>query len=439
MGVSAVSLEKQWLLGTDSGTLEAKIDDLFSLIRWFLDESIPDGKSIPLSQHKRIQSGFLLTGFDRLNRAIFASGDCDSLYAGGNWANGVAGVTVEDLFPGVHLAERFKAMTSPQTENGMLDLFTVNQCSGENLPLLFLLRSLEERALIASGELQWVLLAIQLSEPVELWSAMLSAYAFHFAQEKECREVEKKKLCSLQEEMENNWKIMETRWRFISMVSHEFRTPLASIQASADMLRLYDERITHEVRLDRFRKIDNSVARMRELLDDVAHFARADSGELELKSEKIDVKRICQELIDESLPSHEMLYNFHVLYDNLCADYFSDSRAIRHILGNMLSNAVKYSPPYSDIEISIKCKEDLLSIKVSDSGIGIRGKDMGQIFQPFFRGGNVGSRPGTGLGLAIIQRFVILLNGSVQMDSNEGSGTTITVHLPAVCKSDRGC
>jgi PAS domain S-box-containing protein len=224
--------------------------------------------------------------------------------------------------------------------------------------------------------------------------------------------------------------LRELRNRFMSMVSHEFRNPLATIASSADILQTYYDRLTVERRHEHFDKVKRNVKRLTGLLDDILALTKAESIKPEFQPEPIDLRRLCREIIDDASQNARDNYVISAQLPDQPVHYTADEKLMRHAISNLVSNAVKYSPAGSEINVSLYMTETDWRIKVSDQGMGIPEKDMKRLFSPFHRASNVGGVPGTGLGLAITRQAVELHDGQIEVTSMEGNGTTFMIHLP---------
>ncbi len=239
-------------------------------------------------------------------------------------------------------------------------------------------------------------------------------------------ESEKKLQKSLKKEKELN----ELKSRFISTTSHEFRTPLASINFSASFLRKYLERIEQDEMKHNLLKIEKQVKHMTNLLDDILLMERS-------QSDKIQIKPTEQKLSDFMLPIIEEVYNatlkthqFRVSsICNKCKIYV-DTKSGRKIFLNLLTNAVKFSPEKKYIDIKCSCPNNTTKIEIIDYGIGILKKEIERVFEPFHRSEQVESIQGTGLGLAIVKESIKKHNGTIDIDSKPGKGTKFTIILP---------
>ncbi len=236
----------------------------------------------------------------------------------------------------------------------------------------------------------------------------------------------------LRVELEKEREISELKSRFVSMASHEFRTPLASIQFTADMLRHYMDRLDADQRDQRFDQIQMQVQHMTSLLDAVLTIGKSDAGATEFKPEKLDLDRFCRNMLEEF--QHTLTTDHQFYYTCDCADgctmVYVDPNHMRQIVTNLLSNAVKYSPDVHSIRINLYCDQGSVALTVADQGIGIPEADLKRLFEPFHRARNVHHIGGTGLGLAIVKNSVEGQGGSIEVDSAVGVGTTFTIRLP---------
>lgn len=219
--------------------------------------------------------------------------------------------------------------------------------------------------------------------------------------------------------------------RFVSMTSHEFRTPLSTILSSTELVEHYSDQMPKEERAEVFQSIHTSIKRMASMLDDILVIGRADAGSIEVRLKPMLLRDFCAALVHELELACERSHsvNFEFLSEN--REYYLDDKLVRHILNNLLSNAVKYSPRGSVVNFIVEVSgDDMACFVVEDHGIGIPLEDQDKLFENFHRGANVGNVQGTGLGLAIVKRSVDLLGGRISVDSQMGHGTRFTVSLP---------
>ncbi|NEP00214.1 MAG: PAS domain S-box protein [Symploca sp. SIO2E9] len=231
---------------------------------------------------------------------------------------------------------------------------------------------------------------------------------------------------ALEEEKELN----QLKSNFISIVSHEFRTPMTSIKMSADLLKRYGQRASDEKRNQHLLRIEKSINYMTQLIEDVITISRTEAGVLQFRPETLDLVQFCQELITDlqtsTLKQHKLVFTSQ--YD--CCLAQMDENLLRLIFLNLLSNAIKYSPEGGEVIFSLTCSEDVAVFLVQDSGIGIPPTDQQRLFESFQRASNVGNIPGTGIGLAVVKKAVDLHSGQITLKSEVGLGTTFTICLP---------
>ena len=217
---------------------------------------------------------------------------------------------------------------------------------------------------------------------------------------------------------------------FVSMVSHEFRTPLGIIMSSAEILDDYFEQLDPDDRTQHLQSIQKGTRRMAELMEEVLLLSRFEAGKMQFQPARLDLRALCQHFADEVLSAMGHACPIRLAADTGSDEALADERLLRHILTNLLSNAVKYSPPGRVVEFGVKRHGTEATFLIRDHGIGIPGEDREWLFNAFHRGRNVGDLPGSGLGLVIVKRCVQLHGGSIQIASELGEGTTVTVRLP---------
>jgi len=244
--------------------------------------------------------------------------------------------------------------------------------------------------------------------------------------------------------LEHEQRSSQIKDRFVSLVSHEFRTPLSIINMAAELLDGYLDKMTDAERSEHLNEIKSSVERMTQMMTDFLVHGNCTSGKMKCKPARVDVEALCRRLIAEMPGYPGRSGSIECVVDPAVGETFLDEKIFRHILGNLLSNAVKYSSDGQPVKLGVKRvaghpqltsgsllgPETHLEIRVSDSGIGIPAPDMAKLYQTFHRAANVGNRPGTGMGLAIVKQFVDLHQGAIRFESEEGKGTTVWVELP---------
>lgn len=222
----------------------------------------------------------------------------------------------------------------------------------------------------------------------------------------------------------------ELKSSFISMTSHEFRTPLTTILGSAELLEHYSDKWTQEKKINHLQRIQTNVKRLVHLLDNILLIGKADAGRLEFNPEPINLKEFCLNLVEELQPSTSTQHTLNFVSHGECPDACMDEKLLQHILSNLLSNAIKYSPAGGTVHFDLVCQDSEVIFRIRDEGIGIPSDDLQGLFETFHRARNVGQIQGTGLGLAIVKKSVDLHGGKIAVSSEVGAGTTFTVTLP---------
>ncbi|MCC5806068.1 MAG: PAS domain S-box protein [Opitutales bacterium] len=228
----------------------------------------------------------------------------------------------------------------------------------------------------------------------------------------------------------------EIKTRFIRMVSHEFRTPMTGIRASASFLRDYGASVTPEKRERHFVNIENALKRMNDMLDDVLFVSRGEAGKVPFDPKPVDLAAFCESLLEELRTihgTHRIRFSTDLPPGGT---YRLDTALLNHILHNLLSNAIKYSPSSEPARFHVEKEGTALRLTVEDRGIGIPEEDHADLFEPFHRAGNVGTVKGTGLGLYIAKRSAELHSGTIRFSSTLGEGSRFEVTLPAETQTD---
>jgi signal transduction histidine kinase len=243
-------------------------------------------------------------------------------------------------------------------------------------------------------------------------------------------EMDSKKALVMAEELQQKaQQLSQLKSRFISMVSHEFRTPLAVIKIAAENLQCYED-MPEDKKQRHFERIQAATESMERLLEDVLTLGQTDNlSPQNFNFAPLEVVSFCRELLESPQWSvTNLTVEFMTDCDRLCA--YADGRLLWHLLNNLLSNAVKYSPQGGIITLRLETSHHEIRLQVQDQGIGIPLEDQTNLFEPFYRARNVGKIAGTGLGLAIAKRSAEIHGGSISVQSEVNQGTTFTVTLP---------
>jgi PAS domain S-box-containing protein len=238
----------------------------------------------------------------------------------------------------------------------------------------------------------------------------------------------------LQRTLTREMELSRLKSNFVSMVSHEFRTPLGIIQSSAELLRDFYQKMQPVERDEQLESITRNTRRMAGMMEEILIFSRLEAGKLDFSPGPVDLNAFCCRLVDEVLSATNRRCLIELSLNSVPLEAEADERLLGHIFTNLLSNAVKYSEPEAVVSFAIDRDGPDAVCTVRDAGIGIAEEDHQHLFRAFHRGTNVGSRPGTGLGLLMVKRCVELHKGNVRLVSKLGEGTTVTVRLPVFGK-----
>lgn len=240
----------------------------------------------------------------------------------------------------------------------------------------------------------------------------------------------KERTSELNEALKKERELVEMKSKFVSMVSHEFRTPLSSISLASGFIRKYKDKLSPEEVSAKLDNIEKQVRNMTFLLDDILTIGKSEAGKIKTMLSSIPLKDFFDNIIIEVGQSTGVTHRIDLITDCALDLIQSDEKLLRNIVINLLTNAIKFSPGKNEVELNVSCKNNKLQIQVTDHGIGIAKEELENIFNAFQRGQNVGTIQGTGLGLSILKKAVDLLHGDIQVKSKPGKGTTFTVTLP---------
>lgn len=366
-------------------------------------------------------------------------------------AGGLIGLQLESLLPqryqgGHHnLRKKFNAHPSPRRMGVGRDLMAIRkngvefpvevslsykQTPGELLVMAFVIdiseRKKAEEALKSSEE-QLLIYAAELERKVQTRTEALNKSVHELEKEIEVRKkAEEDAKNALEKERELN----ELKTKFVSIASHEFRTPLSTIMSSASLIGQYREKGDLEKIDKHIGRIKSNVNHLTGILNDFLSLGKLEEGRVEIIREQVYVNEFLKEIKEELKPSLKDGQKIIVesSYNNYVVNI--DTRILRNSLFNLLSNASKYSENGKNIYLSCLIKDDQLTISVRDEGIGIPEDDKKHMFDRFFRATNATNIQGTGLGLNIVKRYVDLLDGTIAFESEYLKGSTFTISIP---------
>lgn len=235
---------------------------------------------------------------------------------------------------------------------------------------------------------------------------------------------------ALRRALEKEQELGELKSRFVSMASHEFRTPLATILALTETVIAYRKRLTDEQLDERLIKIQEQIGHLKDIMEDVLQLARLQARRMEFNPVLLDLDSLCRSVLHEFESRTDVTQRLAYNCDGVLHAVVLDKKLMRQIINNLMSNAVKYSPPDSTVIVALSVDENDLVLRVQDEGIGIPEPDLKHLFTPFHRAANVGTISGTGLGLVIVKESVELHGGTIEVESKIGVGTTFTVTIP---------
>lgn len=300
-------------------------------------------------------------------------------------------------------------------------------------------------------------------EEKELHIAIEIALARHYADQR------------VRQALETEKELGQLKSLFVANASHEFRTPLATIRSSVDLLELYCREIMDDKKSKHFQRIKIAIEQMLQLLDDLLVIGQVEAGKLDFNPVPLNLVEFCQNLVEELQLNVCFQYGLKNFSSSLClnpnSQLFSslgtsaaqiipgqnqdksaseapkriaftyqgnfvnarmDESLLQKILTNLLSNAIKYSPESEIVNFDLSCEAEIVTFRIQDKGIGIALKDQQQLFEPFHRAANVGKIKGTGLGLSIVKKCVDLQGGWINIESEVGIGSTFIVKLPLI-------
>ena len=227
-------------------------------------------------------------------------------------------------------------------------------------------------------------------------------------------------------EKQNN----QSKAHFVSIVSHEFRTPLNIISFSTSLLKRHLQQWSKEKQLDYIDRLQTAVEQLSHLMDEVLTIGKAEAGKLKCDPQLFDLALFCRDLVTEINLTQRNCQKINFINSLDSETVFADKNLLKSILINLLHNAIKYSPANSIVDFLVFSKNQQIVFKIIDQGIGISVEEQAKIFEPFHRSNNVSEIPGYGLGLAIVKKLVELHGGQIIVESELETGSTFIIIIP---------
>lgn len=233
----------------------------------------------------------------------------------------------------------------------------------------------------------------------------------------------------LEEALKQEKDLNELKSRFVSMASHEFRTPLSTILSSISLIEKYQDNSQMEKRLKHVRRIKSSVNNLTNILNDFLSVDKLETGKIYSSPVHMQLPPFVHQLVEDIKPQLKKGQKITYQHEGE-QEVWLDDKILTNVLLNLLSNAIKYSPQESPIELITRVSEEDVIVEVKDHGIGIPHNEQKHLFERFFRAHNATNIQGTGLGLNIVKKYVKLMNGTIAFQSEENRGSTFTVIFP---------
>ena len=260
-------------------------------------------------------------------------------------------------------------------------------------------------------------------------------YAIAFIADITKRKINEEKIIAQQLEMEKEKEVNDLKSRFVSMASHEFRTPLSTVLSSVSLLSKYTTTEDQSKRDKHIDRIKSSVKTLTDILNEFLSLGRIEEGKVDTNPEVFDLVEFMNGMNNEMSVLLKPGQNFIFNHKGNTQTY-TDTNLLKHIMINLLSNAIKFSPENANIIIDAEVTSSHTKISITDKGIGIPASDQVHLFERFFRATNVTNIQGTGLGLHIVGRYVELLNGTIHCQSEFERGSSFIINLPSFIIKD---
>ena len=413
-----------------------------------------EAKSVPIVSNEAfieifqsMSEGLIMV--DEAGKIVISNPVADQIF--GYERNGLVGLTMEVLLPerfkGTHINFRkaFYADPSPRRMGTGRDLMAVHK-EGKEFPVEISLsftryqnkllvmafisdisqRKKAQEALKKSEE-QLILYATELEKKVQIRTEALNNMVGEL--EKEVQE-RKKAVEETRKALEKERELNDLKSKFVSLASHEFRTPLSTIMSSASLIGQYKEKGDFDKLDKHISRIKSSVGHLTNILNDFLSLGKLEEGKIDVQNEWVNLNHFFFEIEEDLRPTLKAGQVILLECQPEAPNVFTDIRILRNVILNLISNASKYSDNNKKIHVTCAHDENDVSISVIDEGIGIPESDIKHIFERFFRATNASNIQGTGLGLNIVKRYADLLGGTISFNSQYGIGSTFTITLP---------
>jgi PAS domain S-box-containing protein len=232
--------------------------------------------------------------------------------------------------------------------------------------------------------------------------------------------------------LEKERELNELKSKFVSIASHEFRTPLSTILSSTSLIQQYQERGEMSKTDKHIARVKSSVHHLTGILNDFLSLGKLEEGRMEVMNETVSLNHFFEEIKEEIKPTLKENQKLHINFTQPELNFQTEPRVLRNILFNLISNASKYSEAGKMIYLNASYANDKVTLEIRDEGIGIPQSEVKHIFERFFRATNASHIQGTGLGLHIVKRYLDLLQGDIHFTSEEGKGSSFIITLPIV-------
>jgi PAS domain S-box-containing protein len=365
--------------------------------------------------------------------------------------NGMVGLTMESLLPErfkgghVNFRKAFFANPAPRRMGMGRDLMAIRKDGKEfpveislsftrykkNLLVMAFISDISQRKkaqeALRQSEEQLILYAAELEKKVQMRTEALNNMVGELEKEVQVR---KKAVEETRKALEKERELNDLKSKFVSLASHEFRTPLSTVMSSAALIGQYKDKGDFEKMDKHIGRIKSSVGHLTNILNDFLSLGKLEEGKIDVQNEWLHLGHFFEEVEEELRPTLKPGQKILLECQQEAPAILTDSRILRNVIFNLISNASKYSDPNKNIYIRCSHDENEISISVIDEGMGIPESDLKHIFERFFRASNASNIQGTGLGLNIVKRYADLLHGQMSFDSQYGLGSTFTLTLP---------